>query len=457
MSKMEEIAGLLKELEHELSACARCGMCQAVCPLFKETGREGDVARGKLALLNGLLENLFDNPEGVKKRLDRCLLCGSCAANCPNGVNAVAIFLKARTVLSSVTGLSPLKRSFLKRLLANPDAFDRAVNWGRRLQKWTTKPESKILGTVSSKYTSPLLSKNRHFVPPARTSFHELGIKTQTTDNPKGPKVLFFTGCLIDKIFPRIAEAALKVFRHHGIPIIIPEHQGCCGIPALSAGDADTAKQLIHHHLAIFKNLEFDFLVTACATCTYTIKKIWPMLVDDGNNEISSLVREFSTKTRDINEFVVSEIGVAPSDRKETGSENGERITYHDPCHLKKSLGVTKQPRSLLSVNPRYQLIEMKKADQCCGMGGSFNLDYYDLSSQIGNRKLDSIRETNCRVIATGCPACMIQLSDTLSRAKADILVKHPIEIYAEHLVSKNKPVLQVGKIITRPLKTIIK
>ena len=86
MSSLRALAKLMKELEDQLVVCMRCGLCQAVCPLFAETGREADVARGKLALLDGLAQEILRNPQGVQDHLNRCLLCGSCAANCPSGV-----------------------------------------------------------------------------------------------------------------------------------------------------------------------------------------------------------------------------------------------------------------------------------------------------------------------------------------------------------------------------------
>ena len=64
MSSMKELARLMKELEDQLVACMRCGLCQAVCPLFAETGREADVARGKLALLSGLAAGNPPKPPG---------------------------------------------------------------------------------------------------------------------------------------------------------------------------------------------------------------------------------------------------------------------------------------------------------------------------------------------------------------------------------------------------------
>ena len=105
MSSLRALAKLMKELEDQLVVCMRCGLCQAVCPLFAETGREADVARGKLALLDGLLQEILKNPGGVQDHLSRCLLCGSCAANCPSGVKVLDIFIKGRAILAGYLGL----------------------------------------------------------------------------------------------------------------------------------------------------------------------------------------------------------------------------------------------------------------------------------------------------------------------------------------------------------------
>ena len=80
MSSLRALAQLMKELEDQLVVCMRCGLCQAVCPLFAETGREADVARGKLALLDGLLQEILQNPEGVQ---DHLCTAACCAAPAP--------------------------------------------------------------------------------------------------------------------------------------------------------------------------------------------------------------------------------------------------------------------------------------------------------------------------------------------------------------------------------------
>ncbi len=118
--------------------------------------------------------------------------------------------------------------------------------------------------------------------------------------------------------------------------------------------------------------------------------------------------------------------------QEERLNEPQKIVTYHDPCHLAKSLGVKKEPRQLIESCGGYTLKEMTDPDRCCGMGGSFNLYHYDISSKIGNIKKENIEATHCHTIATSCPACMMQISDMLSKGKGGIKVKHPVEIYAE-------------------------
>ncbi|WP_419660033.1 LdhB: lactate dehydrogenase, subunit beta [Desulfosarcina variabilis str. Montpellier] len=427
MASMEALARLMRELEDQLIVCMRCGMCQSVCPVFDQTGREADVARGKLALLSGLMEQMFDDPEGVYERLSRCLLCGSCSANCPSGVKVQEIFLKARAILSGYMGLPPAKRLILRGMLARPALFDRLTEWGARFQTIFTRPVNDIIGTSCARVMSPLL-EGRHFRTLAKVPFHRQVPGMDRPAGKSGLKVALFTGCLIDKMFPNIAHSTLRVLDHLGVGLFLPENQGCCGIPALSSGDLDTFGKLLGHNLARFAESDFDVLVTACATCTSTIHEIWPTMAEERHREAAKRLAE---KTMDINQFLVNKVGLKPPAGR-AGSKHV--VTYHDPCHLKKALKVFDEPRAVIQAAPGYQLKEMAQPDWCCGMGGSFNLQYYDISKGIGEKKAAQIMATGADTLATGCPACMIQISDMLSRAGAGIAVRHPIELLAEGL-----------------------
>ena len=432
MADIRELRRLMRQLEDQLVVCMRCGMCQAVCPVFARTGRESDVARGKLVLLDGLMQAMLNDPAAVRERLQRCLLCGSCAANCPSGVNVLDIFLKARAILAGYLGLPPLKRAVFRRLLAHPKTLDRVVEFGAVFQRLFTRPVNEIVGTSCARFASPLLA-DRHFRTLAEVPLHRSRPSLNTPAGASGLRVGFFVGCLIDKLFPHVAEAALRILDHHGVGVFLPEGQGCCGIPAISSGDTRTFNDLVRHNLEKFDSADFNLLVTCCATCTATIKKIWPSLCDE---DLAVRARSLAARTMDISEFLVKRVnlGAPPAP-----SANGRMVTFHDSCHLKKSLGVFSEPRELIRANSDYTLTEMAGADECCGMGGSFNLEHYGLSAGIGRLKRDAIAATGCTVVATGCPACMLQISDMLSRAGDRIAVKHPVEIYAESFSAEGR------------------
>jgi glycolate oxidase iron-sulfur subunit len=314
-------------------------------------------------------------------------------------------------------------------MVSRPEIFDRLLEWGSRFQKIFTKPANDVIGTSCARFGSPLIG-NRHFMPLAKTPFHRLLPALDTQKGRSDIKAAFFVGCLIDKFFPKVAKDVVDVFAALGVGIVMPQGQSCCGIPAISSGDLTTFRQLVHYNLERFDADKFDYLVTACATCTSTIKNIWPMMAGNDSGDIQTKVAAISQKTMDIHQFLVSKVGIKPMD-----SDNliePVDITYHDPCHLKKSLGVSAEPRSLIKAHPGYRLKEMAESDRCCGLGGSFNLQYYELSSNIGRIKIDHIKASGCSIVATGCPACMLQLSDILSRSGENIRVRHSIEIYAE-------------------------
>ncbi|MBS3809678.1 MAG: (Fe-S)-binding protein, partial [Desulfobacterales bacterium] len=143
-----------------------------------------------------------------------------------------------------------------------------------------------------------------------------------------------------------------------------------------------------------------------------------------------------SEKTRDINEFVTDTLGVRAAEESAPAQNT---VTWHDPCHLKKNLGIYKQPRTILAAAGGLRFIEMKEPDRCCGMGGSFNLEHYELSKKIGQKKLKDISDTGADYVATGCPACMLQIIDLLSHAGHNAEVKHAIELYAGALDKRSE------------------
>jgi glycolate oxidase iron-sulfur subunit len=438
--RLTELIHALEELQTTCNACNRCGMCQAVCPLFKETGREGDIARGKLSLIDGLRQELLTRPDRVLDRLNRCLLCGACERNCPRKLNLVDVFIKARLIITGYSGLAAHKKLIFRVLLGHPQVFDKATRILSMLQQ---AMDSSGSGTDSWKNIVkriPFL-KERHIIPLARRSFHTR-MKNETTlsVNSLYPErsVLFFAGCLIDKMMPEVGVACISVLKQIGVDVQLMENESCCGIPALTSGDSLGFDQLLVRNLDAISRHSFDVMVTACATCTMTIHDFWPKM-HHGGYEISKRALDAAGRVMDINGYVLTRTDIVRIIGEKSGHKplnNLRTLTFHEPCHLKKG-DVSGRIRELLKHLPGYRYVETREPGACCGMGGSFNLTHYNLSRAIGEKKARNIVESGADIVCTACPACMMQLKDMLHQIGSTVEVKHVMEILAEILDSE--------------------
>ena len=429
MKNLNRLAELARQLEQQTTVCKRCGICQSVCPLFPLSRLEKDIARGKIAVLEGVMTEVVKNAETVLAQLNRCLLCGRCAAACPNGVDTEAIFLQARSLLSAYLGLSPVKKFLFRQILAHPRRFDRAVRLAEIVQPVFFQSASASTAARRPRRITAAILSGRHVPALAPVPLHcSISPSDQKQAPAGGERVVFFSGCLIDKIFPAVGQASLDALQHHGFQPGLLEEEACCGIPALSSGDQSAFEELLARNLFRLEPQRFTRLVTACATCAFTIKILWPKMAGPDHPQIEK-IRAVAEKTIDITALIAGRLPADPP----AAAAGAEPVTYHDPCHLKTSLGISAAPRRLIASAPGYRLVEMEKADACCGMGGGFGLAHPDLSAKIGRSKADHILATGCRVVATACPACMIQLSGLLAPlAGEDFRVCHPIELYMQ-------------------------
>lgn len=429
MNNLQSLAQRLMALDDKIAACMRCGMCQAVCPMFGASGQEADVARGKLVLINNLAHMLLQDPEALGDKLGRCLLCASCQAACPPGVEIMYIFREAREMVYNYLGLNPIKKMIFRILLAKPALFNFSMTVGAPFQGLLFRKSGGEQQTVCAPMFNSIIGE-RHIPPLAKKQLHQI---TGALDEPRkagGLKVAFFPGCVADKMYVDMGQACIKALRHHKVAIFMPAELACCGIPAVCSGDADGMLKELKANLEILGKSEYDYILTPCASCTSTIKELWPEYAARLGEAERRQAEALAAKAMDINVFLVEVLGVKPVEPKNRAT----KVTYHDPCHLVKSMGITKEPRMVLGANPDYKFEEMPEHDRCCGCGGSFTLFHYDYSRQIGQRKRDNIIKSGAKVVATSCPACMMQLENMLALNSDQVTVKHTMQIYAETL-----------------------
>ena len=388
---MQNIISLFKDLEEDIEKCVDCGMCQSVCPLFKVTRREPDVARGKIYILKSFSKNILSDVKKIDFNIEKCLLCNSCAEICPRGVNTLEIFLKTRIILKKVVGLSYSNKIILRQILPNHTIFD-------------------FLTKIAIKYQKDSSAVSFY----AKTKKKSVDINIKPLQNKK--KILFFSGCLIDKLLTNIAKSSINLLKKNGFGVIVLKNQVCCGLPSLAMGDIESFNKLVEKNIQILEKENFDAIITACPTCTYTIKELWKKFYKKNKqNQIEAI----SEKTEDINKFIFNNLNI------KTEKKNRKTlVTYHDPCHLKKSLKIYKEPRYLIEKSGKFKIIEMENSDECCGMAGNFSLKFKKISKKIGEKKALNIKNTNAEIVITSCPACILQIKNSLPNKS----VKHIVE-----------------------------
>ena len=92
---------------------------------------------------------------------------------------------------------------------------------------------------------------------------------------------------------------------------------------------------------------------------------------------------------------------------------------------------MTKEPRELLST-AGLEYVAAKDEDVCCGFGGSFSIDFPEISAELLKRKLDNVEAAGAETLVTDCPGCVLQLRGGMEKRGGRIKVKHIAEIVAE-------------------------
>jgi glycolate oxidase iron-sulfur subunit len=234
-------------------------------------------------------------------------------------------------------------------------------------------------------------------------------------------QVGFFLGCAQSLMFAEESAASVRVLARNGCTIVTPKETVCCGMPALGYGRPDLVREQARHNIELFERVQVEVIVTDCATCGSTLKDYGNLLADDPI--WAKRAAAFSSKVKDVSEFLMSIPLEKPQGRVEA------RVTYHDPCHLRRGQGVWKQPRELLKMINGLEFVELPEADWCCGSAGSQLITHYATSLKVLKRKSDNLAATQAKYIASGCPGCQMQLNVGVRRQGLDVQVIHPITL----------------------------
>ena len=212
----------LQDFADEINKCSKCGLCQSVCPVYKITGNDCAVSRGKFVMLDGVLKGDLKLNKNIEKYLDLCLNCGKCKNFCPSSIDVCKIFAAAKNECA--------KKNI----------------------------QSKFIFFLESKFIFGNLLN-------ILKSLKKIFCCKQAGMPDKTLKLLYFKGC-VNEITTTTDSSLSKILKNTDIQIIEKDFD-CCGTPFLSSGNLKRYEQAREHNLRQIKNTEYDYLVADCASC----------------------------------------------------------------------------------------------------------------------------------------------------------------------------------------------
>ena len=366
-------------------SCLDCGKCGAVCPITRWETRHFASPRAMVEKsILGQINDVMEEP-----LFWSCLICKRCTELCPSDVNFVEFVRDTRSLARAYDRFGDCTHS------------EMIQTWGRMM-------------------TNPELHQNR---------LNWLTGDLKTSDNSD---TVYFTGCLpyFDPVFKKldiegvkIARAAVKILNFLGIKPQVLENEVCCGHDQLWEGDVDTFHRLAILNLERLKASGAKRVVTTCPECTRTLKVDYPQLVGAHDLEILHISQLIS----DAN-LVDLVWNPHPS----------SKVTYQDPCHLGRHLGVYDAPRKVIT-SLGFELREMERrrnASVCCGTSCWRACGQVSKSIQVD--RLKEARATGADILVTACAKCQIHFKcaqeDPILGEKIAIEIRDLTTLVAERL-----------------------
>ncbi len=405
--------------------CIRCASCLNVCPVYRLVGGHvfGHIYTGGIGTI---LTAWFDELKKSEDIQGLCIQCGNCKQVCPGMIDIPELILEVRRRLVQEKGQGVVSKGIF------------AVVNNRTLFHSMLRVASKTQGIVGAKdgfiRHLPMflsgLADFRSLPAIAEKPFRDVFDTIKQPVLPK--KVAFYSGCLIDFAYPEMGTALITIMNKAGYNVTFPKGQTCCGAPARYNGAYEVAAHNATDNVKALLAEDAEYVISACPTCTGALKHEFIEVYESlGQRNRLQEARRLAVKTVDFSTFVKQLV-----DEGKLSFKDGEtlgQITYHDSCHLKRSLKADKEPRELLG-KAGYEITEMFECDMCCGMGGSYSLKFPEISKPILGRKLENIKNTGAPLVAMDCPGCVMQIRGGLDKDGSPVKVKHTMELLVDRL-----------------------
>ena len=375
----------LKEAEHALRTCVHCGFCLPTCPTYLVLGDERDAPRGRIALMQNMLESEAPPSAETVKHLDQCLSCLGCRTACPSGVDYAALIDISRAHIETHyrrPAGQRLFRSFVLFVLTRPTLFAALSRLGRIFAPLLPGK----LGAMAKKAPrGPRLSRRHREVLSVAEAKH---------------RVVLLPGCVQQAVAPQIDLAARRVLARGNIAAEVLE-AGCCGALAYHMGKTAPAKEYAKAVIAAFERSGADASLITATGCSAFLKDYARVFADEP--EWLARAQAFVSKVKDFSE--VAPAGAAAATRKDL-----PRVAYHPPCSLQHGQRIQGHGEDLMRA-AGFSVRNIPDSHLCCGSAGSYSLFHPQIAGELRARKLANVKATGADVLASGNVGCLTHLS----------------------------------------------
>ena len=401
------------ESERILRACVHCGFCIATCPTYVLLGDELDSPRGRIYLIKDMLEHDRPATDEVVTHIDRCLSCLSCMTTCPSGVNYMHLVDHARVHIERTYQrplLDRMRREVLAKVMPNPSLLRLAL-----ILALIARPFAPLFALFGATRIAAMLRLAKAM--PAGLAKAEA--PPSFAGRERKGRVAILTGCANQVLKPSINAAAIRLLNRHGIEVVLPEGEGCCGAIVHHLGREHESLEFVRRNIdAWTREIEgrgLDAIVATASGCGTTIKDYGFMLRNDP--AYATNAARVAALAQDISEYLMKLTLTQPA------RDSGLVVAYQSPCSLQHGQKVVSEPKTLLA-KAGFAVRDVPEGHLCCGSAGTYNMLQPELASRLRDRKLANIAALKPDIIATGNVGCMAQLKTATA-----IPIVHTVEL----------------------------
>lgn len=404
----------LAEANDILRRCVHCGFCTATCSTYVLLGDERDSPRGRIYLMKEMFESGDAASREVTFHVDRCLSCLSCVTTCPSGVDYMHLVDLARTHIQD-TGQRPIGERALRRVLRAVLPYPERLRFALVLAM-IARPLKGLLRTIGFASLASMLEL-APAAGPQLGRYHKAVVIP--AEGKRTKRVVLLTGCAQQPLRPSINDATVRLLTRHGVEVVTPIDQGCCGALVHHMGCGEEAEAQARRNIdawrAVMEVGPLDAIVINASGCGTMVKDYAHLLRLD--KAYADAAAQMSALTCDITEFALKLDLDSPSHWSDL------KVAYHSACSMQHGQNVNAEPRALLE-RVGYTVLEIPEGHICCGSAGTYNILQPELARELRERKQRNIESVRPDLVAAGNIGCIAQLQQGGS-----IPVVHTVEL----------------------------